>query len=78
MVYQKISLEIMEYMVWVIEITAAEFFEKDKTAAYNALKESRLWDIYIDNYDTTHTLGKEYLMEEIRKRFSEHGVKILC
>ena len=71
-------MEIMEYMVWVVEITATEFFEKDKTAAYNALKESRLWDIYIENYDTTHTLGKEYLIDEIRKRFSEHKVVVQC
>ena len=63
------SFDTMEYMVWVVEITAAEFFKKDKTAAYDALKESGLWDIYVEHYDVTHTLGAEYLLEEIRECF---------
>ena len=73
---QGISIEIMEYMVWVVEIAAAEFFKRDKAVAYKTLKESGLWDIYISHYDTTHTLGKEYLIEEIRERFLKHGVTI--
>ena len=55
----------MEYMVWIVEITSAEFHNGNKTAAYNALKTSGLWDIYVENYDTTHTLGKEYLINEM-------------
>ncbi len=70
------SREVMEYMVWVVELVAVEFFQNDKTAAYHALKSSGLWDIYINHYDTTHTLGKEYLVDEIREYFVEHGVKI--
>ena len=73
---QKIDTDIMEYMVWVIEITAIEFFEKDKTAAYNALQSSGLWDIYVEHYDTTHTLGKEYLINEIREYFIDKGINI--
>ena len=30
MVKQKMNLEIMEYVVWVIEIAAVEFFNGDK------------------------------------------------
>jgi hypothetical protein len=30
------SLETMEYMAWVIEIAAREFFSGSKTAAYDA------------------------------------------
>jgi len=71
-----INMEIMEYMVWVIEVVSAEFFKGDKTSAYNALKGSGLWDIYVDHYDTTHTLGKEYLLNEIHEYFKEHEVKI--
>jgi len=78
MAKQNISFEIMEYMVWVVEITAAEFFKKDKTAAYDALVESGLWEIYTDHYDTTHTLGKEYLTDEIREYFANHEVRISC
>ena len=77
MTEQNINADIMEYLVWVVEITSAEFFEKDKTRAYEALKKSGLWNIYITHYDTTHTLGKEYLLDEIREYFIEHGVSIV-
>ena len=74
MAVKSISFDIMEYMVWVVEIVAIELFNRDKNAAYNALKKSGLWDIYIDHYDTTHTLGKEVLIDEVREYFLEHEV----
>ena len=77
MIEHHINRDIMEYMVWVVEIVAAEFFGRDKSAAYTALKENGLWDIYIDHYDTTHTLSQEYLLEEIRDYLLERGVGIL-
>jgi len=64
----------MEYMVWVVEITAKEFFKHDKTAAYQALVDSSLWDIYVRNYDTTHCLGSQYILEEMREYFATNGV----
>jgi hypothetical protein len=70
-----ITTDSMEYLVWVVEITAAQFFEGDKTSAYQALRDCGLWDIYVEHYETTHTLGKEYLLEEIGVYFMEHGVK---
>jgi hypothetical protein len=76
MAEQKISTDIMEYLVWVVEITSAEFFKKNKTLAYETLKNCGLWDIYATHYETTHTLGKEYLLNEIREYFTTHGVKI--
>ena len=72
------QLEVMEYLVWIIEITAHEFFNGDKTAAYETLKSSGLYQIYIDNYETTHTLGQEYLIEEIREYFTTNGVDTAC
>jgi len=63
------NIDVMEYMVWIIEITATEFFENDKTAAYDALKTSGLWDFYVEHYEVTHTLGAEYLLEEMHERF---------
>ena len=72
------TLEVMEYVVWVIEITAREFFGGDKTTAYDKLKNSGLWSLYTDHYDTTHTLGAEYILEEIREYFLENGVQISC
>ena len=75
---QSISSEIMEYMVWVVELVSSEFFLRDKTVAYLTLKECGLWDIYVDHFDITHTLGKESLLDEIREYFSEHGVLKSC
>jgi hypothetical protein len=78
MTKQAIGLDVMEYMVWVVEIASEEFFTRDKTAAYDALISSGLWDIYIENYDVTHTLGAEYLLDEMREYFPAHGVAISC
>lgn len=71
---RKMSLETMEYMVWVIDIAAKEFFKGDKTAAYNAMKDSGIWNLYVETYDTTHTLGKEYITDEIKEYFTKRGV----
>ena len=78
MAAQKMSFEVMEYVVWVIEIAAREFFGGDKTTAYDTLKNSELWDLYTEHYEVTHTLGKEYLLEEMREYFAENGVSISC
>ena len=78
MAEQKMSHEVMEYMVWVVEIAAREFFKKDKTSAYDALKKSGIWDLYVEHYDVTHTLGAEYLLEEMRESFLSTGVELPC
>ncbi|MCL2086987.1 MAG: DUF3791 domain-containing protein [Oscillospiraceae bacterium] len=72
------TVEIMEYMVWVIEVAAQEFFGGDKNITYNTLKNSGLWDIYVEHYDVQHTLGKEYLVEEMREYFRTKGVGLRC
>ena len=68
----------MEYLVWLVEITATELFNGNKTTAYEALKTSGLYQIYTDSYETTHTLGREYLIKEIREYFKANGVDIAC
>jgi len=75
---KKMTLEIMEYVVWIIEIAAREFFRGDKTLAYNYLVNSDLWELYTEHYNVTHTLGSEYLLNEMREYFINHGVKISC
>ena len=72
------SFDVMEFMVWVVEIAAINFFNKDKTEAYDALKKSGLWDIYVEHYDVTHSLGAEYLLEEMREHFPANGVVLPC
>ena len=75
---QEMNIDVMEYLVWIIEITAIEFFNGDKTAAYESLKSSGLYQLYIESYETTHTLGREYLVEEIKEYFTVSGVDLAC
>jgi hypothetical protein len=78
MANQKMTLEIMEFIVWIIEITAREFFSNNKTLAYDTLKNSDLWDLYIDHYDTTHTLGAEFILDEMNEYFTRNKVLLSC
>ena len=67
------NVNIMEFMVFIVELAAENLFMNDKYAAYNALTESGLWNFYIDTYDTTHSLGEEALLDEMIARFGERG-----
>jgi len=67
MAWQSNSADIMEYMVWVVELTSENFFDGDKTLAYRTLKDQGVWDLYVQNYDVTHTLGAGYVIDEIRE-----------
>ena len=64
---QSINADIMDYMVWVVELAAGEFWSGDKTLAYNTLKNHGVWDLYVQNYDVTHSLGASYVVDEIRE-----------
>ena len=65
MIKQSINIDIMEYMVWVVELVADRFFDGNKTATFNVLKETGIWDAYIQNYDITHSLGANTIINEI-------------
>ena len=67
MIKQGITTEIMEYMVWVVELVAHEFFNGDKSYSYNVLNEQGIWNLYIDNYDITHSLSANNIICEIRE-----------
>ena len=67
MVSQSITTEIMEFMVWVVELTAEEFYNGDKSQAYNVLCQQGLWDLYVENYDITHSLSAKNIINEIRE-----------
>ncbi len=71
--HQDISAEIMEYMVWVVEIVSARFFSRDKTKGYKILNESGIWELYIQNYDVTHTLSAAYILQEVEEILSAKG-----
>ncbi|MCL2193715.1 MAG: DUF3791 domain-containing protein [Treponema sp.] len=74
MAWQNNGADIMEYMVWVVELAAENFFGGDKTLAYRTLKDRGIWDLYVQNYDVTHTLGAEYVTDEIREILLARGV----
>jgi len=76
MANQALNNDIMEYMVWIIEIVSVEFFDGDKTLAYEALQQSGVWHMYVSHYDVTHSLGSEYILQEIKEVFIEKGVAI--
>jgi len=59
--------EVMEYMVWVVELAAGEFFGGDKTVAYKTLKDRGIWDLFVRNYDVTHTLGAGHILDDMRE-----------
>ena len=63
---QYVTAEIMEYMVWLIELVSSEFFSGDKALAYKVLRDQGVWDFYIQSYDITHTLSAQNAIEEIR------------
>lgn len=73
MEHQDINAEIMEYMVWVVEIVSAKFFKRDKAKAYKLLNEYGIWELYIQNYDVTHTLGASYILQEIEEILKAKG-----
>lgn len=62
-----ISDDVMEYMVWLIEIVSSSFFNNNKALAYKMLKEYGIWRLYIQNYDVTHTLSVSYILHEIQE-----------
>jgi len=66
--------EVAEFIIWVIEITSREFFNNDKTTAYNVLKDTGILNTYTNTYDVTHTLSAEYITEEIGNILKSKGV----
>jgi len=69
------SREVAEFMIFVVEQVANRFFGGDQAAAYLAMKSSGLWAFFSDTYDTSHTLGTEYLLEDAERWFTRSGVK---
>ena len=66
MVRQSITTEIMEFMVWVVELVAHDLFEGDKCYAFNVLNEQGIWDLYVENYEITHSLSAKSIIMEIK------------
>ena len=68
------DLAVVEFMIWITEIVARKFFENDKTLAYNTLKDTKIWDMYVNTYDVTHTLSCNYILNEIYSILVSKGI----
>jgi hypothetical protein len=64
-----------DFLVYVINIMAVELFGGRKDLAYSALRDSGLLEFYADTYETSHTLGSEYLLEEIKERLGSANLR---
>lgn len=61
----------LEFALFCIDYVAREL-QQNPTDIYQKLKESGLLQDYIiDNYDILHTLGKDYLVEDIVRLMKE-------
>lgn len=66
----------LSFSIFVI-YSLAEKWKKSPAAVYKILKSTGILDDYIIQcYDTLHTLGKEYLVEDITDYVKEKGAKV--
>jgi hypothetical protein len=68
------SKETKDFIVFLINIVAEEFFSGRKDIAYARLEKAGLLSFYSDTFETSHTLGKEYILNEVREKFKQAGV----
>ena len=70
------DIETKDFLVYVIEICADEFFNGDKSLAYDTLKKHGLLDFYKETYDTSHTLSSAYILDEISEKIKMKRVTV--
>jgi len=68
------SPAVKDFLVYIIELCAERYFSGSKTIAYNQLKNTDQLAFYKETYDTSHTLSSEYILEEIKEKFTECGI----
>lgn len=69
-----ISDEIMEFMVWVLEVAAGSFFAGDRALAYNTIKKNDIWEAYINEFEAKKCLSAGAVCGELNKLLEEKGV----
>lgn len=66
----------LEFSVFIIN-KLSDYLKKPVSEVYNMLKTSRILEDYIiECYDVLHTLGSEYLMEDITEIIKERGINL--
>lgn len=64
------NIEVKDFLVYLIELCADEYFNGNKSLAYNELKKHNLLDFYKNTYDTSHTLSSAYILNEISEKLN--------
>ena len=66
----------LEFSVFIIN-KLSDYLKKPVSDIYKILKESNILEDYIiECYDVLHTLGSEYLMEDITDVIKERGINL--
>ncbi|WP_199774812.1 MULTISPECIES: DUF3791 domain-containing protein [Clostridium] len=66
----------LEFSVFIIN-KLSDYLKKPASEIYKILSETNILDDYIIKcYDVLHTLGNEYLMEDITELIKERGIKL--
>jgi hypothetical protein len=68
--------EVKDFLVFLIEICAREFFCGDKSSTYDVLRKYNILDFYRDTYDVSHTLSSGYIIDEIKEQLTKSGYAI--
>jgi hypothetical protein len=68
------SKEVADFMIFIVEQIANRFFGGSQPVAYAAMKESGLWDFFSKTYETSHTVGVDYLLRDASEWFDRNGV----
>ncbi len=65
---------VLTFVIYLIHILS-ESLGKSPTIVYKLLTRSKILDTYIiPSYDVLHTLGKQYLIEDITSLVKERGL----
>jgi hypothetical protein len=70
------TIEVKDFLVYLIELCSENFFNGDKSLAYSSLKKHGLLDFYKDTYDTSHTLSSGYILDEISEKLNIKRVAV--
>ena len=58
-------------MVWVIELSSVEFYDKDRAFAFKDLNEKKIWHHFIEKFEEKRNLSAEIIVDEIGKMLSK-------
>ncbi len=66
----------LEFSVFIIN-KLSDYLKKPVSEIYKILKDTNILEDYIiECYDVLHTLGSEYLMEDITEVIKERGINL--